>query len=55
MAALRDALAWVAQAPAMAQVREDLFIRAFEALPIAHYQVCRDMRDAAVGAGVDIA
>jgi hypothetical protein len=39
----------------MAQVREDLFIRAFEALPITHYQVCRDMRDAAVGAGVDIA
>lgn len=55
MAALRDALAWVTHAPAMAQVREDLFIRAFEALPIAHYQVCRDMRDAAVAAGVDIA
>ena len=50
MVALRDALAWVTQAPAMAQVREDLFIRAFEALPIAHYQVCRDMRDAAVAA-----
>ena len=33
MAALREALAWVTLAPAMAQVRDDLFIRAFEALP----------------------
>ena len=55
MAALREALAWVTLAPAMAQVRDDLFIRAFEALPITRYQVCRDMRDAAAAAGVDIA
>jgi ABC-type phosphate/phosphonate transport system substrate-binding protein len=55
MAALHDALTWLTLAPAMAQVREDLFIRAFEALPIARYQVCRDMRDAAAAAGVDIA
>ena len=55
MAALRQALVWVTQAPEMAQVRDDLFIRAFEPLPIARYQVCRDMRDAAAAAGVDIA
>jgi ABC-type phosphate/phosphonate transport system substrate-binding protein len=55
MAALREALEWLTRAPEMAQVREDLFIRAFEALPIARYQVCRDMRDVAVAAGVDIA
>jgi ABC-type phosphate/phosphonate transport system substrate-binding protein len=55
MAALRDALEWVTQAPALAQVRADLFIRAFEPLPLARYQVCRDMRNAAAAAGVAIA
>ena len=55
LAALRNALAWMTQAPSMAQVRDDLFIRAFEALPIARYQVCRDMRDTATASGVDIA
>ncbi len=53
--ALRAALAWVTHAPAMAQVREELFIGAFEPLEMADYQVCRDMRAAALAAGVDIA
>ena len=55
MSALRDALTWVTRAPAMAQVREDLFIRKFEPLTLADYQACRDMRAAADKAGVVIA
>ncbi len=55
LAALRDALTWVTQAPAMAQVREDLFIRAFEVLPTTRYQVCRDMHAMADAAGVGFA
>ena len=55
MAALREALEWVTLSPALAQVRADLFIRAFEALPLRRYQVCRDMRDAASAAGMVMA
>ena len=55
MSALRDALDWVTRAPAMADVRADLFIRKFEPLTMADYQVCRDMRAAADAAGVVIA
>ena len=55
MSALRDALNWVTRAPAMAEVRADLFIRKFEPLTMADYQVCRDMRAAADAAAVEIA
>jgi len=54
VAALRAALAGVAQAPALARVREALFIRAFEPLSATHYQVCRDMRAVADTAGVEM-
>lgn len=55
MSALRDALTWLTSAPTMAQVRQDLFIREFEPLTLADYQVCRDMRAVADDAGVVIA
>ena len=55
VAALRAALAWATQAPSMARVRDALFIRAFEPLQRADYQVCRDMRSKADAAGVVIA
>ena len=54
LSALRDALTWFTLAPEMAQVRADLFIRGFEPLTMADYQVCRDMCAAADAAGVVI-
>jgi ABC-type phosphate/phosphonate transport system substrate-binding protein len=53
--ALRTALDWVCTAPALQGMREDLFIRAFEPVPRADYQVCLAMQAQADAAGVVIA
>ncbi len=51
LATLRAALQQLVLDPALAQVREDLFITGFEALDYPAYQVCLDMRDQALALG----
>jgi ABC-type phosphate/phosphonate transport system substrate-binding protein len=53
--ALREALAWSANAPALAQARANLLIQGFEPMRVEDYAVCQAMRAAAEAAGVDIA
>ncbi len=53
LATLRAALQRLVLDPALAQVREDLFITGFEALDYPAYQVCLDMRDQALALGCD--
>ena len=51
LAALRAALSWSMQEPALAQVRADLFMSAFEPLGRADYQICHAMREQSVARG----
>ena len=52
--ALRDALAWSAHAPELAQARANLLMQGFEPMHMKDYAVCQTMRAAAEAAGVDI-
>ena len=49
--ALRAVLQRLVLDPALAQVRDDLFINGFEALEYPAYQICLDMRDQALALG----
>ncbi len=51
LAALRAALSWSMQEPALADIRADLFLCAFEPLERSAYQLCRHMRDQSVARG----
>ena len=51
LAALRAALEQAVQSTAMAPTLQALFIRSFEAVDLAAYQVCLDMQDQALALG----